>query len=133
MPADARCRATVRGPLGCGPMRRWIGRGSCYAEARRSPCAQAEGLGSMTDVSLEQAPGWSKSHVARLKEAWITTAEQVVAIGATPGGIGSLADQLSVPEGEVRSLVAAARAKLPPETRRELEREVDTSDFGMGV
>jgi hypothetical protein len=87
----------------------------------------------MADTPLTDVSGWSKNHIARLKESWITTAEQVVALSATADGVRSLAQQLNIPEDEVRRLVDAARAKLSPETLKEMEQTVNTGEYGLGV
>jgi hypothetical protein len=64
----------------------------------------------MTDTPLHLVPGWSADQVARLAKSWINSAEQVVAISMTSGGIRSLAEQLKVPEAEAQRLVELARA-----------------------
>ncbi len=87
----------------------------------------------MADTLLETVPGWSEAQVARLKESWITTAEQVVALSATSRGIYSLAEQLEVSEVEARCLVEAASEKLSPATRAEMGEAVDTSEYGTGA
>jgi hypothetical protein len=87
----------------------------------------------MADTPLESVPGWSEDQIARMKQAWITTAEQVVALSVTPNGVRSLAQQLNVPEDEARRLVEAARAKLTPATRAEMEKVIDTSEYGLGA
>jgi hypothetical protein len=87
----------------------------------------------MADTPLESVPGWSEDQVARMKKSWITTAEQVVALSATPHGVSSLAEQLHAPEDEVQSLVESARAELAPATRAEMEEAVDTSEYGLGA
>ena len=87
----------------------------------------------MADTPLEEVPIWSRSQIAKLKDSWITTAEQVVGIAATPSGIQSLATQLAVSEEEVRRLVAAAAAALPPDVRVTLERGHDTRNYGLGA
>lgn len=87
----------------------------------------------MADTPLRDVPGWADEHVARAAQSWITTAEQVVALNATPGGISSLSEQLGLPEDEARRLVEAARARLSPATRAEMETEVDTSQYGLGA
>jgi len=87
----------------------------------------------MADTPLESIPEWSKDLVARAQEAWITTAEQVVALSATTGGLRSLAEQLRVSEEEARRLLEAARAQLTPATRAEMEEKVDTSEYGLGA
>lgn len=87
----------------------------------------------MTETPLESVPNWSEEDVARLKRSWITTAEQVVALSATEGGIRSLAEQLEMSEEAAWRLVEAARATLAPAVRAEMEEFVDTSEYGMGV
>ena len=72
----------------------------------------------MADTELHKVPGWSADQVARLAKSWINSAEQVVAISATSGGIKSIADQLKVPEEEAQRLVDLARAALAPEDAR---------------
>jgi hypothetical protein len=68
-----------------------------------------------------------------MKDVWITTAEQVVALGATEKGLQSLSQQLQVDIEEARQLYLAARAQLSPEARKELDQPADTSDFGRGA
>ena len=68
-----------------------------------------------------------------MKDVWITTAEQVVALGATEKGLQSLSEQLQVGIEEARQLYLAARDRLSPEVRQELDRPVDTRDFGRGA
>jgi hypothetical protein len=87
----------------------------------------------MAGTPLESVAGWSEDQVARMKESWITTAEQVVALSATPRGVSSRAEQLNTSEDEAQSLVEAARAGLPPATRAEMEEVVDTSEYGLGA
>jgi hypothetical protein len=71
--------------------------------------------------------------VSRLRDVWITTAEQVVALAATAGGVTSLADHLHTTEDRARELVDRARAALDPQRLRELDTPVDTSEYGLGV
>jgi hypothetical protein len=87
----------------------------------------------MADTPLDRVPGWSPEHVARMRDAWIMTAEQVIALGSTDGGLRSMSEQLRVPVSEVERLVAGARAELSHETRAELETPVDTSQYGLGA
>jgi hypothetical protein len=86
----------------------------------------------MADTPLTNVPGWTSDLVERLAQAWITSAEQVVALGATDGGLQSLAEQLGVSDEQARHLVAAARAQLSPAQRAEMETAVDTSEYGLG-
>jgi len=71
--------------------------------------------------------------VGRLGEVWITTAEQVVALAATPGGIASLTRQLRTTEDRARELVERARAALDPQVLRELATRVDAREYGLGA
>ena len=87
----------------------------------------------MAELELGNVPGWSAHHVAKLAQSWIGSAEQVVAISATNGGLQSLAEQLQVGEEEVRRLVSLARAALTPETRRQMEQPFDSDERGMGA
>jgi hypothetical protein len=87
----------------------------------------------MEETPLKDVPGWSVDQVARMGKAWITTAEQVVALSATPGGIRSLSEQIGVSEEKGTQLVNFARAKLRPETKARLDKEVDSSERGLGV
>ena len=87
----------------------------------------------MSDTPLQDVPGWASEHVERLGKSWITTAEQVVALSATDGGLRSLSEALEVDEDEARRLVEAARAKLTPARRAEMEEGVDTGEYGLGV
>lgn len=87
----------------------------------------------MEETPLEHVPGWSGDQVARLKEAWITTAEQVVALSATTHGLRSLAEQLDVTQEQARKLVDSAGSTLTSAVRAQLEKAVDTHDRGLGA
>jgi hypothetical protein len=87
----------------------------------------------MSHTPLEKIPEWSPSHIAKAKEAWITSAEQVVALAATTGGIRSLSEQLNLSEEKTRELIKSAREVLSPTERDRLEEKVDTREFGLGV
>jgi hypothetical protein len=87
----------------------------------------------MANTPLQMVPGWSEDQVEQMKQSWITTAEQVVALSATPGGVSSLAEQLDTSEEAAQRLVEYARDALSPATRAEMEEAVDTSEFGLGA
>lgn len=87
----------------------------------------------MSDTPLESVSGWTPDHVARMKSAWITTAEQVVALAATPGGKNSLAEQLAVSPEQCETLLASARSKLSPAVLAEMSRAVDPRKLGLGA
>jgi hypothetical protein len=82
---------------------------------------------------LHSVSGWPSSLVQKLAHDWITTAEQVVATSANATGIQTMATHLGITEEEMRRLVAAARAALPPQVVKELETPVDTRQFGLGA
>ena len=82
---------------------------------------------------MDSVEGWTADNVSNMKDLWITTAEQVVALGATPNGVRSLSEQLQVDLDEAQQLMAAARAHLSSSARRELDQPADTSEFGLGV
>lgn len=68
-----------------------------------------------------------------MNRAWITTAEQVVALAATPGGKGSLAEQLEISPDECETLLSSARSKLAPAVLAEMSRPVDPRTLGLGA
>lgn len=82
---------------------------------------------------LDSIQGWTPEKVSRMKDVWITTAEQVVALGATEKGLQSLSQQLRLDIEDARQLYLAARDRLSPEARRELDQPADTQDFGRGA
>jgi hypothetical protein len=90
-------------------------------------------MDSSSQTPLEKVREWPEELVRQLKRNWITTAEQVVAVSATPGGISSLAEQLDLPKAEVERLVSAARTALPPHVVSQLEAPVDASHYGLGA
>jgi hypothetical protein len=87
----------------------------------------------MTDTPLENIPNWSKEHISRMKEAWVTTAEQVVALGATEGGLTSIAEQLSISEDAARKLVESASAVLSPDALEKMGQPSETDEYGLGA
>ncbi len=93
---------------------------------------------SARGVHIEQTPlstvdGWSADHVKKMQDVWITTAQQVVALGATEGGIPALSRQLGISPERARELLDAASAALTPDERSELSRRSDTSNLGLGA
>ena len=82
---------------------------------------------------LKDLPGWTPKHTAAVAAYAYTTAEQVVGLAATPGGIDSLASILGVAPAEARRLVGLAREALSPADAAELTRPADVRDFGLGA
>lgn len=88
---------------------------------------------NMAQTELHSVAGWSANHVAQMAKSWITSADQVVAISVTSGGVESLAEQLHVSEDEARRLIGLARAALSPEARAEMGQVFDSDERGMGA
>jgi hypothetical protein len=84
-------------------------------------------------IALTEIPQLTQGAITRLQEIWVTTAEQLVATAATPGGGKSLADHLGVTEERMMEIVNAAKAKLSPDTIKHLEAPVDVSEYGLGA
>ena len=103
------------------------------ALVRRRGSRHRDEESAISETPLDTVEGWSDEHVTRLREVWITSAEQVAALAATAGGVTSLAQQLATTEERARDLVEKARAAVPRQTLTELDTPVDTSDYGLGV
>jgi hypothetical protein len=84
-------------------------------------------------TDLNQIPGLSSDLVSALESAWITTADQVVAVGATDTGKSALADLMGLSRREVEHLLDSARQVLPPDVRREMEEVVESDLYGKGA
>lgn len=89
--------------------------------------------GIISETPLTAVDGWTAALVAKMSSAWVTTAEQLVGIAATAGGLASLAELLEADQDQVRRLVDAAEAVLPESSRRELAAPDDPSARGLGV
>lgn len=85
------------------------------------------------DVDLTSLGIWSQDALQRLEAIWVKSAQQIVAIGATTGGVPAIAQQTGLTEAEVRELVKRTRDALPVELARQLARPADTSQFGQGA
>lgn len=86
-----------------------------------------------TNTDLGGVAGWPQAVRERLAASWITSAEQVVAIAATVGGVRSLAVQAQVSEAQMHDLVRTATDHLPAEVAQRLSRPADTTQFGLGA
>lgn len=82
---------------------------------------------------LSNIIGWQKDLIEKLAECWITDAEQVIGISASPDSIQALAQQLDIPIEEMHHLINLTRASLSQSVARELEMVVDTRQFGLGA
>jgi hypothetical protein len=88
---------------------------------------------SSKTILLADVPGISRPVLERLRKRWIDSAEQLVAIGATPDGFRALARELEIDPEELTRIVAAARAALPEAAAAEAERRVDTKRYPLGA
>jgi hypothetical protein len=87
----------------------------------------------ISETPLDDVAGWTDEYSGRLREVWITSVEQFVALAATTGGITAIAQQLQISEDRARQLVVNARTVLAPGALHDLDRPVDTSEYGLGV
>lgn len=82
---------------------------------------------------LEKLNFWPLRAVAALREAWITTAEQVVAAGSTDGGVATIVNQTGLDEQEVVSLLEKTKNCLAPDSAERMSRPADTSHQFLGA
>jgi hypothetical protein len=87
----------------------------------------------VNDMELARLDIWPPEALKRLSGSWITTAEQVVAIAATDGGMSALAKQTGLPPEVVEHCVDRTRQALPSSVRDKLSKPADTSQFGTGA
>ena len=101
----------------------------------RSNAAPGTGCNVMDaeETPLARVPGVPDEVVRKLKGRWITSADQLVALGASATNIKALATELGITETETRQIVSAARAVLDPATSAALERPVDTRRYPLGA
>jgi len=85
------------------------------------------------ETPLASVPGLSEDVVRKLKGRRITSADQLVALGASPENLKALATELGIDEGESKRMVHAARSVLDPATAAALARPVDTRKYPLGV
>lgn len=85
------------------------------------------------EVELGSIGVWPADALARLRDAWITTADQLIGLAATDGGVAALEQATGLDRQRIRQLVSETRRALPPDRASQLERPVDTSSFGLGA
>ena len=85
------------------------------------------------DIPLEAVDGFEPQYVDKLAASWVTTADQLVAIAATPNGLADLASSLEISATKMAELVDLARTALPASTVSRLERPLNTSSFSLGA
>ena len=88
---------------------------------------------SRPEIALEQVGIWPESAVAKLQEAWITSADQLIALAATDGGVEAIARATELEPARVAELLEKTRAVFSPSRRADLETPSDTSQFGLGA
>jgi len=76
---------------------------------------------------------WPPETLKRLSGRWITTAEQLVAIAATDGGMSALAEQTGLTLQVLEPLLDRTRGALPASVRATLSKPADTSRFTTGA
>jgi hypothetical protein len=88
---------------------------------------------SAEETPLTKVPKLQPGVIKRLQGRWITSAEQLVGLGASPEGVRSLAKELDVSESTMADYLRSARGILRPEVVEALERPVDTSRYPLGA
>ena len=91
--------------------------------------------GFLREHHMELAPLgiWPPETLKRLSRSWITTAEQLVAVAATDGGMLALAGQTGLSVRDLAPLVDRTRQALPSGIREQMSKPADTSQFGTGA
>jgi hypothetical protein len=69
-------------------------------------------MASTQCTPLAGISGWTQEFIDKLNEGWITSAEQVVELAATPQGLTALGEHLSITTRHARQLVEAAGVRL---------------------
>ncbi len=90
-------------------------------------------MSTQDGTPLSTISGWAGTYAQALARSWITTAEQVLGVASTPGGIGSLARELGVSEETMGALIGEARAALPPSVAARLTRPAEVTRHGLGA
>ena len=80
--------------------------------------------GKLTQTPLDKVGALGASAATKLKALWITTAEELVAQGATPDGKKRLAAVLGLSAAALDQLMAKVKAVLGPEKVKALEEKV---------
>jgi len=73
---------------------------------------------------LEELAELTEEQLQRFQKLWVTTAEQLLSLSATPENRQRLATYLGMSEAELETLLALIRAQLEPEVADEMERPV---------
>ena len=73
-------------------------------------------MSSTRETLLAGIPGWTQDLIDRLNEGWITSAEQVVELAATPHGMAALSEHLGISDRQAQQLVEAACVRLDLDT-----------------
>ena len=73
-------------------------------------------MSSTRETLLAGIPGWTQDLIDQLNEGWITSAEQVVELAATPQGMAALSEHLGISDRHAQQLVEAACVRLDLDT-----------------
>jgi methylphosphotriester-DNA--protein-cysteine methyltransferase len=85
------------------------------------------------EIPLSAVPGVPEGVLRKLKARWVSSADQLVALGTSATNIKALAQELGLDETETHRILDAAKAVLGPEKSADLQRPVDTSRYPLGV
>lgn len=85
------------------------------------------------DVKLNELGLWPDDALEKLRGAWITTADQLIAMAKTSGGVTALSEQTGVERGEVSRLVGLTEAYRRDQGGLGMAGPADTSDYGLGA
>jgi hypothetical protein len=85
------------------------------------------------EFPLSEVPGISDNVVQRLQKRWITTAGELVSLGARSENLRALAAELGLSERDVAQIVDAAKSLFSSERVARLQRPVDTSKYPLGL
>jgi hypothetical protein len=88
---------------------------------------------STRETPLASVPSIPPDVIKRLAGRWITSVEQLVALGGSEARVRSLADDLALTPSETQALLDRAASTLDPATAAALRRPVDTSRYRTGA
>lgn len=85
------------------------------------------------ELMLEAIDVWPPRVVEKLRQSWIITADQVIALAATDDGVATIARTGGLEVAQVRTMLDQTRALLTLGRLGELETPIDTSTYGLGA
>lgn len=85
------------------------------------------------EIQLSALPEWDKNLIELLKEKWITTADQIIAICSSQEGLEQFAEYSGLSIVELQNLIDRTKSHFSSERLQELTRKIDTSKYGLGA